>query len=417
MMSDLDVLLSPSLDRRRQADQFRVRRALTPLDAVHVQYQGRNYVNFASNNYLGLTHHPRVLDAVADAARRHGAGAGAASLVSGYTCVHERAEAAVASWKGTESAVLFPSGYQANQAAVQLLAQLPGRPRFLLDKLAHASLVEAVRSSGEAFRVFPHNHLAKLRRLIEEADAGQPQVVVTDSIFSMDGDAADLAGLAQLKHDHPFILLLDEAHASGVYGQDGSGYAAEMGLAEIADLGILTFSKGLGLMGGAVCGSAILRDALLNGAPAAIYSTNLPPMLAGGIEAAITLLREEPWRRTRVRELAMRVRRALGEGGLTVPAGDSPIIPVILGSESAALQAAERLREQGLWVVAIRPPTVAPSSSRLRITVSCEHSEEEIERLIHAAREIYAAINSPIRRVSSPQAAVRAAGSGARTNK
>ncbi len=383
-MSGLDALLLPSLERRRRADQFRHRRTLTPLDAVHLEYEGRRYVNFASNNYLGLTHHPRVLDAAADAARRLGAGAGAASLITGHTPAHQRAEAALADWKGTEAALLLPSGYQANQAAIAALAQLPGDPRFLLDKLAHASLVQAVRASARPFRVFPHNHLPKLQRLLNEAPADQPQIVVTESIFSMDGDAADLPGLNQLKQDHPFILLLDEAHASGVYGPQGAGYAAELGLAGIADVTILTCSKALGLMGGAICGSAVLRDALLNSAPPAIYSTNLSPMLAGGIEAAIALVRTEPQRQQRVRDLAARVRAALRNRNLPIPPGDSPIIPVILGSESAALAAADRLRAQGLWTVAIRPPTVPPSASRLRITLSADHTDQEIAQLLTA---------------------------------
>jgi 8-amino-7-oxononanoate synthase len=387
-MSGLDALLSDFLNERRQANRFRARRVLTPLDAAHVEYEGRRYVNFASNNYLGLSHHPRVIAAMGEAAERFGAGAGAAGLVSGYTPIHQQAEVAVANWKGKETAVLFPSGYQANQAAIAALGHLRNKPRFLLDKLAHASLVEAVRSSGLPFRVFPHNHLGKLRRLLEGAQPDQPQVVVTESIFSMDGDSADLRGLSQLKRDHPFILLLDEAHAGGVYGENGSGYASELGMREMVDVSILTLSKALGLMGGAVCGSVTLRDTLMNGAPGAIYSTSLSPALAGGIVAAIEVARDEPWRQLRVRDLAIRVRSRLREKGISIPDGDSPIIPAIVGSESAALDAAERMRDKGLWVVAIRPPTVPPAASRLRITVSCAHEDDEIERLIEAVGDL-----------------------------
>lgn len=381
-MSGLDELLSDFLARRRQADQFRQRCALNVVDAVHVEHQGRTYVNFASNNYLGLTHHPRIIERMLDAGRRLGAGAAAASLVSGYSLVHEQAEQAVARWKSAQAALLFSSGYQANAAAVAAMKCLARAPRFLLDKLCHASLIEAARASGLEFRVFPHNHLLKLRRLLQEADAGQPQIVVTESIFSMDGDAADLRGLAELKKEHSFILLLDEAHGGGVYGAGGAGLACELGLRELADVTVVTFSKAMGLMGGAVCGSRTLCDALLNGAPPAIYSTSISPMLAAAIPTAIEVMAAEPRRQQRVRELALRVRSALAQKGLSIPAGDSPIVPVIVGSESTALRTAERLRDAGMWAIAIRPPTVPPAASRVRLTLSCEHTDAEVERLI-----------------------------------
>ena len=206
----------------REQHLFRQRQLITPLDATHVEVDGRQYVNFASNNYLGLTHHPRVLDAARRAAQDYGAGSGAVPLITGYGPAHQSTERRIAAWKGTENAVLLPSGYQANVAAVQALAAVGeragGGTRFLLDKLAHASLIDAIRSTEAPCRIFPHNHLAKLERLLSEADLRQLQVVVTESIFSMDGDAADLRGLAALKDRHPFVLLLDEAHASGVYG-------------------------------------------------------------------------------------------------------------------------------------------------------------------------------------------------------
>src|SRR5687767_110764 len=188
-------LTRDALARRRDSHLLRERQITTPLDATHVELDGRRYVNFASNNYLALTHHPRVVEAARSTTARHGAGSGAAALITGYGPAHASAEQRLARWKATESAVLLPSGYQANLAAVQTLAAIgeefrpdkPGRPRFLVDKLAHASLVDAVRASGAPFRVFPHNHLAKLRRLLSGADRGQLQVVVTESVFSMDG--------------------------------------------------------------------------------------------------------------------------------------------------------------------------------------------------------------------------------------
>ena len=375
------------LDRLAEQHLYRQRVIVRPLDATHVEVDGHRYVNFASNNYLGLSHHPRVLAAAGEVMRRDGAGAGASPLVTGYGPAHAEVERAIARWKGTGGAVLFPSGYQANLAAVQTLAALErdsGGVRFLLDKLVHASLIDAVRESGSPFRVFPHNHLDKLARLLDEADPGQSQVVVTESVFSMDGDAADLRGLAELKRRRPFVLLLDEAHASGVYGEGGAGLAAEVGLGGLAEVTVVTLSKSLGCGGGAVCGSVALCDALVNFGRAYIYSTGVPPHVAAAAGAAIGALREEPQRKIRLRELAMRVRSRLAGGGFDVPAGDSPIIPIILQSEEAAITAASQMRDAGLWVVAIRPPTVPRGGSRIRVTLSSEHTDEEVESLLTA---------------------------------
>jgi 7-keto-8-aminopelargonate synthetase-like enzyme len=254
--------------------------------------------------------------------------------------------------------------------------------RFLLDKLAHASLIDAVRSSGMPYRVFPHNHLCKLERLLGEADPSQAQVVVTESIFSMDGDAADLAGLAGLKRRRPFLLLLDEAHGSGVYGPAGAGLVAELGLGGVADVSVVTLSKALGCAGGAVCGSAAFCDLVVNSGRAYVYSTHIPPAIAAAGEAAIEILRYEPERQHRIRNVARAVRTRLAGAGLSVPAGDSPIIPVILGSEEAAMAAAAGLQNDGLWAVPIRPPTVPRGGSRVRVTLSSEHTDDEIDRLL-----------------------------------
>jgi 8-amino-7-oxononanoate synthase len=392
---DWEADLERDLARRRDEHLFRRRQVVRPLDATHIEVDGRRYVNFASNNYLGLTHHPRVIEAASHSASALGAGSGAAPLITGYGPAHESAERRIATWKGTQAAVLLPSGYQANVAAVQALAAIAEHRgiqsegggdgvRFLLDKLVHASLVDAVRSTGSPYRIFPHNHLSKLQRLLAEADPGQLQVVVTESIFSMDGDAADLAGLADLKARRPFVLLLDEAHASGVYGEGGAGLAAERGLRDVADVTVVTLSKALGSAGGAVCASTAVCDAVINYGRAYIYSTHLPPAAAAAAEAAIDVIADEPHRQRRVRALAIRVRSELRAAGLTLPPGDSPIIPITLGTERAALEAARAMQDQGLWVLAIRPPTVPRGTSRLRVTLCSEHHDDEIAQLVAA---------------------------------
>ena len=383
-----------ALQNRRSADELRQRRITRQLDATHVEIDGRHYVNFSSNNYLGLTHHPKVLAAFTSAATDNGVGSGAAALVSGYSSAHASAERAIAKWKGTESAVLLSSGYAANLAAVQSLAAIsaPDGLTLLIDKLVHASLIDAVRSvctsnKKISFRVFPHNNLSKLDRLLEQS---QPQLcaVLTESIFSMDGDAADLPGIAKLKEKYSFLLLLDEAHASGVYGPAGAGYAAELGLGSIVDLSVVTLSKAIGCIGGAVCASQKFCDAIINFGRPFIYSTNLLPAAAAAAEAAIRVMQEEPQRQKRLRDFTMQLRKALTEIGLKTIEGDSPIVPILLGEETAAMAAAEKLLKCGFLVVAIRPPTVPPGSSRLRITLSSEHSQAEVGGLLGALGSI-----------------------------
>jgi 8-amino-7-oxononanoate synthase len=383
-------LFTAELDRLRDSQLLRGRRTLRPLNATHVELDGRRLINFASNNYLGLTHHPRVVEAARIVAERYGTGAGAAGLVTGYTDAHASAEQALASWKGTEAAVLLPSGYQANHAVVQTIAGIADRVggvRFLIDKLVHASLVDAVRGSGMPYRVFPHNSLAKLRRLLEDNHERGLQVVVTESIFSMDGDAADLTGLAELKRERPFMLVLDEAHGAGVYGTNGAGLASELGLQQTVDVSIATLSKAIGCIGGAVCASRPLCDALLNLGRAYVFSTSLPAFVAAAAEAAVGVMRDEPQRQSRVRQLATRVREALKTDGLQVPTGDSPIVPIMLGEEVVALDVSQRLLSEGILVPAIRPPTVPRGGSRLRVTLSCEHTDAEVEQLLAAIRQ------------------------------
>jgi 8-amino-7-oxononanoate synthase len=384
---DLESQIDPLLAAREAAGLLRRRRTLRVLDSVRVERDGRELINFAGNDYLGLTHHPRLIESGMRAACQAGVGAGAAGLITGYAELHALAERELATLKQTESAILLPSGYQANLAAIQAVATVAaeaGRPvRFLLDKLAHASLVDAVRASSAAMRVFPHNHMEKLARLLRDADPGETQVVVTESIFSMDGDAADLETLASLKRSHRFLLILDEAHATGVYGDGGAGLLSERKLSGLADLNVVTLSKAIGCQGGAVCGSKRWCDAVVNYGRSYIFSTSVSPLVAACVAEAVQVMREEPQRRQRVRELAKRVRSRLASRW-NIPEGDSPIIPLVVGEERKAIDASQALLEAGLLVPAVRPPTVPRGGSRLRVTLSCDHSDEQVDRLIAA---------------------------------
>ncbi|HEX8323990.1 MAG TPA: 8-amino-7-oxononanoate synthase [Tepidisphaeraceae bacterium] len=395
MDSPLDLAIASVLAGRAQAGLLRRRTSWEPVGPVTVRRDGRDYVNFASNNYLGLTHHPRLLAALRAAPN---VGSGAAGLISGHTDAHARAEAAIAAWKSCDAAILLPSGYQANLAVVQTLAAVAAavdaapksadNVRFLIDKLAHASLLDAVRLTGQSFRIFPHNGLAKLERLLADAPARQTQIVLTESVFSMDGNAADLRGLAELKRRHPFVLVVDEAHGSGVYGRHGAGLIDELGVRDSVDVTVVTLSKALGLAGAAVCASTAFIRAIENFGRAYIYSTAVSPLTADLATEAVAVCRDEPQHQKRLRQLAKHVRAELNGYGFTCAAGDSPIIPLNMGEPALALAAADRLREAGLLVVAVRPPTVPPGTSRLRITVSAAHTDDQVEQLLAAIKKI-----------------------------
>ncbi|HZZ41395.1 MAG TPA: 8-amino-7-oxononanoate synthase [Tepidisphaeraceae bacterium] len=393
-MTTTDILaaLHSALDQRKHANQFRTRRIIEPIDATHIRIGSSTYINFASNNYLALTHHPALISASTSATTQFGTGAAASSLITGYTPLHAAAESSLASWKKSDRALLFPSGYQANHAAIQTIsaiADATNKPlRFLLDKLCHASLIDAVRATGKPFRIFPHNHLPKLERLLAEADPTELQSVITESIFSMDGDSADLPALAQLKSKYPFLLLLDEAHATGVYGPHGAGLAAELNLSHLADLTTLTLSKSLASQGGVICASSAWCDAILNFGRASLYTTNIPPSIAATAIAALDILRTEPTRQHRLRLIAKQFRADLTNIGFTLPPGDSPIIPLILLSEQSALNAADTLLSQGLLTIPVRPPTVPPNTSRLRLTLSSAHTDQEISQLLSALKNL-----------------------------
>jgi 8-amino-7-oxononanoate synthase len=388
--ADFDSLIAADLTIRDGANRLRSRRPLTPISSTHVRIDDVDYVNFASNNYLGLSHHPRLIAAAQQCLQHEGLGSGAAALITGHTTTHASAEVALARWKGTQDAVLLPSGYQANHAAIQTLAALPkfsrvpegprtNSVRFLIDKLAHASLLDAVRGADAQFRIFPHNHLAKLERLLADAPPNQLQVVVTESIFSMDGDAADLQGFLELKQRRPFILLLDEAHSSGVYAPTGGSEV---------DIRIVTLSKAIGCVGGAVCASRNFCSALINYGRAYIFSTSVPPWVAAVATEAIAVIHDEPQRAARVRNLAQQVRQAVQSMGFKVANGDAPIVPIIFGEESRALEASRQLGEARLLVPAVRPPTVPKGSSRLRMTLSCDHTDAEVQHLLDILAEM-----------------------------
>jgi 8-amino-7-oxononanoate synthase len=361
-------------------------RALESASEPEVVLNGRRVLCLASNNYLGLAAHPEVVDAAAEAAQRYGAGAGSARLITGGNVLHDELEARLAAFKGTEEALLFSSGYLANLGTVSALVR-PGDAVFS-DALNHASIIDGCRLSRAEVHVYRHADAGDLADQLgawrQRAGTDRRALVVTDSVFSMDGDIAPLPDLAAACDRHGTILMVDEAHATGVVGPGGRGAVADSGLDGRVGIVMGTLSKALGAAGGFIAGSADLCAYLRNRARSFIFDTALPPPTAAAALAALRIVEREPERPVRARRLAARLATGLRAAGYAVPDPAAAVLPVIIGEPAAAMALSARLLEAGVLVTAIRPPSVPPGTSRLRATVMATHTDAEIDRAIAA---------------------------------
>ena len=357
-------------------------RMIESAQGAHVTIGKRQLVCFCSNNYLGLANHPLIKEAVIEAAAKWGWGAGASRLVTGTMVPHRQLESKLADFKRTEAALVCSTGYQANLAAVRALA---GKGDVvLLDKLNHASIIDAARGCGAVVRVFPHRDYNKLEKLLQRTEAAGRRVIVTDSLFSMDGDLADLPRLVNLKKRYEAHLIVDEAHATGVLGLGGRGLAELQGVEGEIDLTVGTLSKALGGIGGFLAGDQEVIDWVINTAGAFIYTTAILPAACAAAMAALNLIEQEPQRRTHVLAMADRLRDELSQRGWNVADSQSQIIPLIVGAADRAVELADRLEADGLLAPAIRPPTVPTGRSRIRITLCADHTDEDLGLLLDA---------------------------------
>lgn len=374
------------LNRIRDAALFRSLRTLDSPQHAVVDSGGQPLRNFSSNDYLGYAADPEVKAALIRGVERWGAGAGASRLICGSLGPHAALEEALAAFKGTEAALTFSSGYA---AATGTLTALAGRGDvIILDKLCHASLIDGARSSGATIRVFPHNHLDRLEHLLRwaaaETGAQGRVIVVTESVFSMDGDCAPLREIAALKDRYGALLMVDEAHAFGTTGRDGRGLADALGVAEQVDIHMGTLSKAAGLHGGTICGSRKMVDLLINAARSFIYSTAPPPAVAAAATTVITELLPGPSGAEKRRLLSERIAAFAALMGDRIAPPQSAIVPVIIGSEAAALERSAAMLAQGFLIPAIRYPTVARGSARLRVTFTAAHSAADVAALAAA---------------------------------
>jgi len=341
-------------------------------------------VDFCSNDYLGLRRDPRLAQASARAADTWGSGSGAARLLRGTSPEHEALESELALWKGTEACLLFNTGFQAN--ATVLPAFVGPGDLICSDTLNHASIVEGCRlakASGAQVHVYPHGALETLeRKLSEPRPAASRVLVVTDAVFSMDGDAADLPGLVALCARHEALLLVDEAHATGLLGPHGAGLCEAQGVAGRVPLVMGTLGKALGSFGAYVAGPTELRDHLVNTCRGFLFSTALPAPVVAAAREGVRIARAEPWRRERALAMAERLRAALG-----LPRHPSAIVPLPIGEDGAAVAAASALQARGFDVRAVRPPTVPPGTARLRITTGAHLEDGQVDALLEALGE------------------------------
>lgn len=377
--------IDAGLESLRRDGLMRPRRVRAGRQGRVVELDGRTLLNFGSNDYLGLAGDVRLTKAASRAACGEGFGSGASPLVSGHSSTHAALEAALADLLGTGDALLFPSGFSANAATIAVLVG-PGDVVFS-DKRNHASIIDGCRLSRAAVTVFPHRDVAALDRLLTATPARR-RLIVTDSLFSMDGTIAPLADLAAVACRHGAILMVDEAHATGVFGARGSGLVEASDTADGVHVRVGTLSKALGSAGGFVAGHPRLVDWLRHSARAWVFSTAHPPAMAGAALRAVELLATEPQRRTTLLGKAKAFRDRLRVAGLNLGDAAAQIVPLIVGSADGAVALAARLADDGLFVPAIRPPSVPAGGSLVRASLSCHHTDDDLDRLARALSEI-----------------------------
>lgn len=356
-----------------------------------VALEGREVILLSSNNYLGLATHPTVIEAAIAATRQYGAGSGAARLVCGSLMPHHTLEAALARFKGTEAALTFAAGYLANIGAIPALIGKNGL--ILADRLCHASLIDGCRLSGAMFRVYHHGDMHHLERLLVRRPAGTPTLIVTDGLFSMDGDIAPMQDIAQLAERYDAMIYVDDAHGTGILGRTGRGTLEHCEVESRVPLHMGTLSKALGSSGGYLTGSASFIAYLVNTCRSFTYTTAPNPGSAAAAAAALQIMEQEPERRLRLWENRAHLAEGLLRLGFDLAASQSPILPIIVGDPDRAMTMAQSLFAHGVYAPAIRPPTVPPATSRIRLTITAEHTPEQIDRALVILEQAGRAIN------------------------
>ncbi|RVU30371.1 8-amino-7-oxononanoate synthase [Neptunomonas marina] len=378
--------LAQELTLRKQQSLYRQRSVLASPQQPEVVLDGKPFLAFCSNDYLGLANHPDVVDALQRAANEFGVGGGASHLVNGHSHHHHALEEALAEFTGRPRVLLFSTGYMANLGVVNAL--LDKRDAVFQDRLNHASLLDAGLLSGARFQRYQHNDVAQLAARLARSDARR-KLVVTDGVFSMDGDVAPLPALCHAAQEAQAWVMVDDAHGFGCLGQSGGGVAEHFQLTE-EQVPVLvgTLGKGFGTAGAFVAGSEVLIETLIQFARTYIYTTSMPPAVAAATCKSLELLQKESWRREHLNALIERFRAGAQQLGFTLMDSQTPIQPIVVGDADKALKMSEQLKAQGIYISAIRPPTVPAGSARLRVTLSAAHTEAQVDRLLAALESV-----------------------------
>ena len=378
--------IKTELDEIKDAGLYRRLQRVENDQGPTLMLDGREVINFSSNNYLGIANHPALAAAAKKAIDRYGCGSGASRLISGNMTLHEELEARLAAFKGTEAALVFNSGFQANTG---ILSTLTGEGDVIFsDALNHASIIDGCRLSRAKTVVYSHGDLDRLETELKQAAGAGRKLIVTETIFSMDGDEAPLTGIVDLAEKYGAMVMVDEAHATGIFGDNGAGVVANLGLSERVAVQMGTLGKALGGFGAYVAGSGALRELFINRCRSFIFTTSLPPSIMAMAIAAIDLVQREPERREALWNNCRVLKEALRNLGFSVAESQSPILPLIIGDADKCMQFSERLLEKGIFAQGIRPPTVPPGTSRLRITLMATHTADHLDRAIEAFKEL-----------------------------
>lgn len=373
-----------ALRQRQETSQFRAPRIYTPIDATHVIHEGATYLMMASNNYLGLTHHPHVKERALQAIQQYGTGSGGARLTSGSFPLFQELETHLAQWKECEKALTFTAGFMANLGTISALVN-KGDIIFS-DELNHASLIDGCRLSGAKVQVYPHKDVQALEPLLAESKHYSMRFIITDGVFSMDGDIAPLPELLELAERYNALLIVDDAHATGVIGE-GRGTAHHFHCESPRIITTGTMSKALGSIGGYVCGSQTIIDYIINHSRPFIFATALSPADIGASLGALEVLAQEPRVYQNLRSNTEYMHKALQSLG--IPSSDeTPIFPIIIGSNEDTLEASRLCEQEGIILSAIRPPTVPINTGRLRLTVTAAHTKEELQKVIQVLQRL-----------------------------
>jgi 8-amino-7-oxononanoate synthase len=370
------------LEQIKNAGLYRRLRCVEGDQGPTLSIDGREVINFSSNNYLGIANHPNLAAAAKEAIDRYGCGSGASRLISGNMTLHEELENRLAQFKGTEAALVFNSGFQANTGVISTLAG-EGDAIFS-DALNHASIIDGCRLARAKTLVYAHNDLDRLEDQLKQSASFLRKLIVTESIFSMDGDEAPLTGIVELAEKYGAMVIVDEAHATGVFGAGGAGVVQKLGLGDRVPVQMGTLGKALGSFGAYIAGSAGLRDLLINRCRSFIFTTSLPPAVMAMAIAAIDIVKREPERRDALWQNCRSLKEGLRSLEFHVGASGSPILPLIIGDATECMRFSEKLFEREVFAQGIRPPTVPPGTSRLRITLMATHTREQIEHALDA---------------------------------